>query len=367
MDKEKIYRLIDKKVRLLPFYVERYIDYKQSDDRAKPNTLLSYLYDYERFFGWLLIEEYHSGNMKEIPLSVLNNLRREDITSFQSYLMRYTNIKKRSSRNRIMSSLKSLFNYLSQIDEDRDGNPLLLKNVMAKIELKSSKPSPREQAEVLKGRVFKSNDEVNDFLSFVEHHYIETIQDSHEKVPVQKRLIHYYNLNKERDLAILSLILGSGIRVNESVTMDLTDIDWIERGVLVERKGKESQTLVHMSERARVNLEKYITIRSDRYKASSQEKAVFLSLPTGPNPKNKRLTKRAVQTMVMKYTKWYGKQISVHNLRHSFATVHWSENQDVFGLQSQLGHNDPQTTQRYALIFDDTLRRQIDNMDKTED
>lgn len=366
MRKEQIYDLIDRKVRHLPYYVELYVDYKMSDDRAKPNTLLSYLYDYEKFFDWLIAENYFNGSVKDIPLSTLESLRREDITSFQNFLKRYTNMEKRSSRNRMISSLKSLFHHLSQIEEDEDGNPLLKRNVMAKIEIRNVKPSPREQAETLKGRVFKSSEESNDFLNFVEHNYIETIMDSHEKEPVKKRLIHYYKRNKERDIALLTLILGSGLRISETVMLDLDDIDWVERGARVERKGKEGKTLVHFSERAKDKLYDYIQIREKRYNVGNKEKALFLSLPTGPNAKNKRLTKRAAQDMIIKYTKWYGKRLSAHNLRHSFATVHWAENKDVFALQSQLGHNDPQTTQRYALIFDDTLREKIDNMDKND-
>lgn len=364
MLKEQIYQLIDEKVLRLPSYVERYVDYKRSDDRAKPNTLLSYLYDYERFFEWLLEESYHTGPAKSLPLSVLEGLKREDITNFQNYLMRYTHMEKRSSRNRMMSSLKSLFHHLSQIEEDEDGEPLLKKNIMAKIEIKNTKPSSKDQAESLKGRVFKSSEEVSGFLRFVDSEYAAVVQDSYEKEPVKKRLIHYYGLNKERDVALLSLILGSGLRVNETVMLDLKDIDWHERGVRVERKGKEGKTLVHFSNRAKEQLERYISIREERYKVGSKEKALFLSLPTGPNKKTGRLTKRAAQAMVIKYTKWHGKPLSVHNLRHSFATVHWSENQDVFGLQSQLGHNDPATTQRYALIFDDRLRDEIDKMEK---
>lgn len=367
MLKEQIFHLIDEKVQRLPFYVERYVDYKRADNRAKPNTLLSYLYDYERFFEWLLAEGYHPGPAKDIPLSILEGLKREDITNFQNFLMRYTNMEKRASRNRMMSSLKSLFHHLSQIEEDDDGEPLLRRNIMAKIEIKNTKPSSKDQAESLKGRVFKSVDEVDDFLNFVEHHYIQTVQDSHEREPVKKRLIHYYNLNKERDIAFLSLILGSGLRVNETIMLDLGDIDWIERGARVERKGKEGKTLVHFSNRAKEKLQEYLKIREERYRVSNKEKAIFLSLPTGPNKKTGRWTKRAAQETVLKYTTWYGKRISVHNLRHSFATVHWAENHDVFALQSQLGHNDPQTTQRYALIFDDTLRDEIDKMDKNKD
>jgi integrase len=364
LDKKQIFRLIDEKIRHLPPYVEYYVDYKRADDRAKPNTLLSYLYDYERFFGWLIEEGFFKGEPWEVPLSVLENLRREDITSFQNYLLRYTNMDKRSSRNRMISSLKSLFHYLSQIHEDENGTPLLKRNVMAKVEMKSAKKNPREQAEALKGRVFKSQEEIADFLDFVENRYAIAVRTSTERESVKKRLLHYYELNRERDLAFISLILGSGLRVNEAVNLDLSDIDRVERAVRVERKGKEGKTAVHISNRAIDDLERYLKIRDERYPTDNKEKAVFLSLPTGPNRKIQRLTKRAAQEMVMKYTTWYGKPMSVHNLRHSFGTVHWRINRDVFALQSQLGHSDPETTQVYALIFDDTLREEIDNMEQ---
>lgn len=366
MEKEQIYRLIDKKTANLPTYVDLYIDYKRSDNRAKPNTLLSYLYDYERFFDWLLVEGYHPGPAKNVPLSILEGLKRDDITNFQQYLLRYTQMEKRSSRNRMISSLKSLFHHLSQIEEDDEGEPLLKRNIMAKIEIKNIKTSSKEQANSLKGRVFKSSEEVLEFLNFVENGYEQTIKDSYEKEPVKKRLLHYYRLNKERDVAFLSLILGSGLRVFETTMLDINHIDWKERGARVERKGKEGLTLVHFSNRAKDKLQEYLAVREERYNVNSKEKAIFLSLPTGPNKKNSRWTKRAAQETVLKYTTWFGKRISVHNLRHSFATVHWSQNKDVFGLQSQLGHNDPQTTQRYALIFDDTLRDEIDNMEKIQ-
>ncbi|RKO61736.1 site-specific integrase [Caldibacillus debilis] len=166
MKKEKIYKLIDEKIRRLPPYVEYYVDYKRADDRAKPNTLLSYLYDYERFFGWLIEEGYHQGEPWEVPLSVLENLRREDITNFQSYLLRYTKMEKRSSRNRMISSLKSLFHYLSQIHEDENGDPLLKRNVMAKVEMKSAKKTPREQAENFKKSSLQISGRNRRFLGF---------------------------------------------------------------------------------------------------------------------------------------------------------------------------------------------------------
>ena len=364
LDKEKMFELIDKKLENLPSYVQKFIEYKQADDRFKANTILSYLYDYERFFGWLVSEGYFQGEMKDIPLSVLEELRRDDITNYQNFLKRYTEIEKRTSRNRIISSLKSLFNHLSQIAEDDNGDPLLKRNVMARVETQNAKKSPRQQAELLKGRVFTSNKEIHAFLDFVQNGYEQSVRNSSEREPVKKRLLHYYHLNRERDLALMSLILGSGLRINEAISLDLTDIDMLERGVLVERKGKEGKTLVHFSERAKYDLEEYLAIREKRYPTGNKEKAVFLSLSTG-NRIIERITKRAAQELVLKYTTWYGKPMSAHNLRHSFATAHWRENRDLFGLQSQLGHMDPKTTQVYALILDDTLREEIDNMDRS--
>ncbi|MBL4952098.1 tyrosine recombinase XerS [Neobacillus sp. YIM B02564] len=367
-EQQQLFALIEEKVHRLPYYVGQYVEYKEAGDRAKPNTLLSYLYDYERFFSFLTEEGYYQGELRDVPLTVLETLKREDIDKYLLFLKKYSNIKKRTSRNRMLSSLKSLFHYLSQIEEDDDGFPLLKRNIMAKIEIKGTKPSPQAQADALKGRVFTSRQEIQDFLDFVALGYAKTIKDSHEREPVKKRLLHYYSLNMERDLAILSLILGSGLRIYETVSLDVSDIDWKERAVRVVRKGKEDKTLVHFSESALAQLESYLAIRDDRYHITrKQEPALFVSLPTGPNKQVGRLTKRAAQEMIGKYTKWYGRSLSAHNLRHSFATVHWAENQDVFGLQSQLGHSNPQTTQRYALIFNDTLREMIDKMDKNDD
>lgn len=364
MEKKKIYKLIDEKVARLPYFVGLYVEYKMADDRAKPNTLLSYLYDYERFFTWLIESKYFDGELNKIPITIIEDLSQDDMTLYQTYLLRETNLEKRTSRNRMISSLKSLFNYLSQIQEDENQEPLLKRNVMAKIEINYKKPSSQELADRLKGHVFETPKEISDFLYFVEHDYIKTIENSSLETGVKKRLINYYHLNRERDLALFSLILGSGLRANEVVMLDLDDIDWQIRACRVERKGKEGKTLVRFSRRAMDNLRAYVDIRKDRYKINSKEKAVFISLPSGPNKKSGRWQKRAAQETVIKYSKWYGKPFTIHNLRHSFATVHWQKNKDVFGLQSQLGHSDPQTTQRYALIFDDTLEREIDNMDE---
>lgn len=72
------------------------------------------------------------------------------------------------------------------------------------------------------------------------------------------------------------------------------------------------------------------------------------------------MTKRAIQEMVIKYAKRFGKPyLSVHKLRHSFATDYYMRN-DLYKTQEQLGHASPETTQIYAHLTDKTMEEAID-------
>lgn len=78
------------------------------------------------------------------------------------------------------------------------------------------------------------------------------------------------------------------------------------------------------------------------------------------------MTKRAIQEMVIKYAKRFGKPyLSVHKLRHSFATDYYLRN-DIYKTQEQLGHASPETTQIYAHLTDKTMAQAIDRT-KQED
>lgn len=94
------------------------------------------------------------------------------------------------------------------------------------------------------------------------------------------------------------------------------------------------------------------------------EKALFVSGPTGPKVKSRRLKARAVENMVEKYATAFGKpSLSVHKLRHSFATRYHTEINDVPKLRRQLGHSSIQTTMIYTHIKNDDLKIAVDKMD----
>ena len=107
--------------------------------------------------------------------------------------------------NRHKSSLRSLFKYLTVESEVQTGKPYFERNVMAKIPIKKVKETFNERAKNITDKIFIDDQDI-DFLDYVQHEYGASLSTS------QKR---YFQRDKERDFAILSLFLGTGIRVNE--------------------------------------------------------------------------------------------------------------------------------------------------------
>jgi integrase len=121
-----------------------------------------------------------------------------------------------------------------------------------------------------------------------------------------KRLLNSHLKNKERDLALISLILRSGMRISEALSLDLDDMDWLKAKASVTRKGNKKDS-VTISDIALQDLQAYIAIRKSRYKVGDNQLAVFLSLPTGPSRTVGRLTVRSSQKMLERYVESFGK------------------------------------------------------------
>jgi site-specific recombinase XerD len=345
---------LDKRVPAMPWYVEKFINYKLPD--LSPSSLLEYVRDYETFFSWLLAEGLaETDSIKNIPIESLEKLHMESIDNFRMFLMtRIENTNSRVTISRKLSSLRSLFHYLSQIAEDEQFYPLLKRNVMAKVEVKRTQ-KPKDTAAKLEGKLLQEQ-EIHEFMAFIEQGYGEAIGTN-------KQALYSYRLNKVRDACIIRLILNSGLRVSEVVNLNVDDIDMKKKLTYVYRKGSNDDTFktpVYFRQDATENISAYLEIRQLEYKAPRKEKALFLAIANGKK-EGERMTKRAIQEMVIKYAKRFGKPyLSVHKLRHSFATDYYLRN-DLYKTQEQLGHASPETTQIYAHLTDKTMAEAIDN------
>ncbi|MBB6730270.1 tyrosine recombinase XerS [Cohnella zeiphila] len=344
---------LERRVPGMPWYVDKFVSYKLPD--LSPSSLLEYVRDYETFFSWLMAEGLtDAGKMTDIPLADLERLRMDSIDGYRMFLAsRKEHANTRTTISRKLSSLRSLFHYLSQIAEDEDLYPLLKRNVMAKVSIKRTH-KPKDTAAKLEGKLLQE-EEIGEFIRYIKSDYAQDVAGN-------KQALHAHELNRVRDACIVSLILHSGLRVSEVVNLNVDDLDLKRKLTHVYRKGKNDDTFktpVFFRLEAVTDLEEYLRQRDLRYKAPKREKALFLAVANGKK-EGSRMTKRAIQEMVIKYAKRFGKPyLSVHKLRHSFATDYYLRN-DLYKTQEQLGHASPETTQIYAHLTDKTMEEAID-------
>ncbi|KZE67996.1 hypothetical protein AWM68_17650 [Fictibacillus phosphorivorans] len=344
--------LVEQRLQNLPWYVSEFIAHKGRKNSEE--TLINYCRDYELFFNWLVSESISPGPAKEVPLNVLEQLRIINIESFENFCRQQLGNAKDTVARKI-AALKSLFHYLSQIAEDDNLYPYIKRNVMAKIDIVKEKHSEAKKAEHISSRILLE-DEIIQFREFVAHGYGEVFKKNPRKFKAYKR-------NQIRDLALISLVLGSGMRVAEIVSIDIDMVDWNRSHVLVKRKGDKHDKVV-FSDIALLDLLAYKEIRQEQYIPDKSEKALFLSSPTRTG-KSERLSKSAAQKMVDRYADAFGKgALSIHKLRHTFATNHYKENKDIATLKRQLGHSNINTTMIYTHVFDNTLKDSVNKADK---
>lgn len=351
--KQKDRAELEAKLPAMPWYIEQFVQYKLPD--LSPSSLVEYMRDYETFLNWLMAEGLTEATViRDVTLLELERLKMESIDGYRMFLS--THKPERNTRTTIsrkLSSLRSLFHYLSQIAEDDEFYPLLKRNVMAKVSIKRTH-KPKDTAAKLEGKLLQE-EEIAEFMAYIKVDYGTDIASN-------KQAMHAYELNGVRDACIIGFVLHSGLRVSELVNLNVDDVDMKKKLCYVYRKGKNDDTFktpVYFRQDAIADLQAYLGLRDTRYRAPKREKALFLAIANGKK-EGSRMTKRAIQAMVIKYAKRFGKPyLSVHKLRHSFATDYYLQN-DIYKTQEQLGHASPETTQIYAHLTDKTMAQAID-------
>lgn len=165
--------------------------------------------------------------------------------------------------------------------------------------------------------------------------------------------MQYHQKNKLRDIALLTLMLGTGIRVSECVGIDLQDLDFKNNGVKIRRKGGY-EAVIYFGEEVEIALLDYLEQRSAMTPVEGHENALFLSM------QNKRITVRAVENLVKKYASVVTslKKITPHKLRSTYGTTLYRETGDIYLVADVLGHKDVNTTRKHYAALEEDRRRQ---------
>ncbi|MCW9005147.1 MAG: tyrosine recombinase XerC [Gammaproteobacteria bacterium] len=272
--------------------LQAFFQYLQSEKRYSEHTLKNYRRDISGFIQhcqaiditeWYLIDSQHVRNYAA-------QKHRKGLSG--------------KSIQRLLSSLRSLFKYLIKYQKLKS-NPAI--GVSAPKAL-------RKLPEVL------TPDDLN---------YLLTLDDS-DPLAV-------------RDMAIMELLYGCGLRLSELVDLNINQIDW--QGVTLNVIGKgRKQRLVPFGNKAAQALKKWLSKRKQY--ADENEQAVFIS------QRGSRISASSVQQRLKKWAKVKGldQNLYPHLMRHSFASHILESSQDLRAVQELLGHANLTTTQIYTHV-----------------
>lgn len=163
----------------------------------------------------------------------------------------------------------------------------------------------------------------------------------------------WHKLTVKRDYALLSLFLGTGVRVSECIGLNIADVNLEDNAFLVTRKGGNQVVLYFPPEVAEA-LAEYLAEREKVDPLPGHEDALFLSM------QRRRITQRAVQNLVKKYAAIAAPlkpRISPHKLRSTFATNLYNKTGDIYLVADVLGHSSVDTTRKHYADMTDARRR----------
>ena len=306
--------------------------FRGMENQISARTRLAYAYDIRLFFEFLHETNgiYKKMDIVDFPMSILDEVGREDVEEYMEYLSLYvrdgqeiTNDERGKARK--LASLRSFYNYFFS-NELIGNNPPALVPMPKLHEKEIVRLDPNEVAVLL--------DQVEDGSKLT------------------KNQLRFHEKTKIRDLALLTLLLGTGIRVSECVGLNIQDVDFDNMGIKVRRKGGY-EDVVYFGEEVESALLAYLEERKHIVPLSGHEEALFLSI------QDRRITVRAVEKLVKKYASLVTglKKITPHKLRSTYGTTLYQETGDIYLVADVLGHKDVNTTRKHYAAMQDANKR----------
>lgn len=319
----------------LPKFMTTY--FRGIESVTAPRTRLAYSYDLGIFFNYLCNYESDFEALQPVTFTIsdLQRVNIDHLEAFLEYSRYYShmdnegNVIERTNKERGISrktsALRAMFKYFFK-RRDLDSNPAELLSTPKIHERPIIALEPDEVAKLL-----------------------DNIESGDKLTTTQKQ---FHSKTKERDLAIVTLLLGTGMRISECVGIDLDDLDFNTNAVRVRRKGGDI-AILYFNEEVCDSLLTYLVKRNNIVTQEGHDNALFLSL------QNRRITSRTIQKLVKKYTLTTTplKKITPHKLRSTYGTTLYRESSDIYLVASALGHKDVNTTRKfYAKMSLDQLK-----------
>ncbi len=314
----------------LPLFCDRF--FRGIEPTTASRTRLAYATDLKVFFTYIQdLLKFHNENIFAADISLLNRIDCYDIENYLDYLKVYTNPEGITYTNdenglkRKLSAVRAMYRYF-YFHHEVESNPAAQVSV----------PKIHEKAIIR-----LDENETAELLDTVDYGIggTTTQQKFHEK-------------NRLRDLAMITLLLGTGIRISECIGLNLQDIDFNNDRIKVTRKGG-NESYVYFGEEVHQALSDYFVKRNTMIAVEGDENALFLS------NRMSRMTVRAAEILVKKYagSAVSLKHITPHKLRSTYGTQLYKETGDIYLVADVLGHKDVNTTRRHYAAIEEERRR----------
>ena len=337
MDHDRYLPLIKKELQHLPDYVRDF--YLQTNHSV--TTIYQYLTEFRRFFNWLREAGITDATENAaVAVETLAKLRRTDIMLYIDYLKHSTNRQGRpnspTSINRSINALRSLFKFLTVTADTVDGKPYFTQNVMLKVDSLNATETLNYRAHNLETHMYTGERK---------YEFIEYMQNQYEK-DCDPRAKAAFKKNKERDICIAALILGTGVRVSEAANINVADLHLTDSMLDVIRKGG-MRDAVPIAPWVMPYIQDYVAIRKNRYNPPKDQHAFFLTQYHGTV---RRITYNSIEKLIKKYSTAFGHPLTPHKLRHTLASELYGITKDQVLVSQQLGQKGTSATDLYTHV-----------------
>lgn len=317
------------------------IFFRGISDQVSTRTMVAYAYDLQIFFHYVIhnILKDDSMQISQLTLEHLKMISKFELEDYMEYLSYYegedgtihTNDER--GKGRKLSSLKTLYNYFYEA-ELLPNNPASIVHVPKYHEKEIIRLEPNEVAKLL-----------------------DLVENGSEQT--SKKQKEFHKITRNRDLCLLTLLLGTGIRVSECVGLNISDVNFDNNAIRIIRKGG-NEAVVYFGDEVEDALRLYLKSRREIIPLDGHEDALFLSI------QNRRITVRAVENLVKKYASQVTslKKITPHKLRSTYGTELYRESGDIYLVASVLGHKDVNTTRKHYANMDEDRKRRAANIVK---
>lgn len=317
-------------VKELPAFASDF--FRAMEIKKATNTRRNYAYDLNTFFYFLRTQNpyFKDKDIRTLPVSILDDIQPVDIEEYLSFLTYYERDGQlyrnhEEGKARKLATLNTFFGYYHK-------KGMIEKNA----------PSVVDVPRVKEKNIIRLD--ANEVAQL-----IDNVESGEKLTKAQKR---WHEKTRDRDLAIIVTLLGTGVRVTELVGLDIGDLDFDNGAMRVIRKGG-NEDMVYFGEEVEEMLRNYLDERLEMTPEPGHENALFIS------QNNTRITVRSVERLVKKYASTAtAKRITPHKLRSTYGTALYQETGDIYLVADILGHKNVNTTRKhYAAMKEERKRR----------